>query len=400
MIKIESKKSCCGCTACKSICPVGAISMKLDEEGFSYPVVNLEKCVDCHLCENVCPTFKADRCSEIIEAYVVRFKDSKIVEESTSGGFFSAIALYFLSRDAVVYGVGFDDDMKVVHKRTETVDGIAEMRGSKFVQSNLNDIFKYVKSDLANDRHVLFTGTPCQIAGLISFLGKKPSNLVCVDFVCRGVSSPGLWRNYIDMMEKKYSSRIIGVKFKNKTYGYHTSTMKIDFQNGKSHYSSGRTDCFMKAFVSELSSRPSCAECSFKSLERLSDITMFDCYKFSELTGKKDDDKGYSSILVHTQYGKKVLEDIDHTILKYKVSVADSIKYNGIMALNSAKQNVKRSEFYKQILSMPIDKAMQLVSPITLIDKIIEFSKKILYKTSLIKFARKLKKERIEINIG
>lgn len=293
MIHITKKSSCCGCTACFNICPKNAISMQPDEEGFLYPVVDQEKCVDCGLCEKICPVSSKKSHEEQTDAYIIRYNNQKIVEESTSGGAFTAISSYVFENGGIVYGTGYDADMKVICKKAACMEDLKEMRGSKFVQSSLDRTFQEIKTELKTEKLILFTGTPCQVSGLIHYLGKHPENLISMDFVCRGVPSPGLWKNYVDYMEGKYHSKMIGARFKHKTYGYHTTTMKIDFQNGASYFGSGRVDPYMKAFVREMSSRPSCAECAFKGIERLSDITVFDCYEYTQITGYKDDDKGY-----------------------------------------------------------------------------------------------------------
>jgi len=259
---------------------------------------------------------------------------------------------------------------------------------------NLADI----KKELKEGTTILFSGTPCQVAGLLSFLRKKPDNLLCVDFVCRGVPSPGLWDNYVKYMENKYSSKIVGARFKHKTYGYHTSTMKIDFANGKTYYGSGRVDPYMKAFVREISSRPSCAACAFKGIERPSDITVFDCYEYSKITGRKDDNRGYSSIFVHTEKGGKILEAIKSHIEIQEEDVNSLVTENGVMVCNSAKPHPRRAEFYQLAEHYPIDKALNKIDPITLKDKIIEKSKRFLFKTGLITVARHLNKgKKVEV---
>ena len=283
MIHITKKSSCCGCTACFNICPKNAISMQPDEEGFLYPVVDQEKCVDCGLCEKICPVSSKKSHEEQTDAYIIRYNNQKIVEESTSGGAFTAISSYVFENGGIVYGTGYDADMKVICKKAACMEDLKEMRGSKFVQSSLDRTFQEIKTELKTEKLILFTGTPCQVSGLIHYLGKHPENLISMDFVCRGVPSPGLWKNYVDYMEGKYHSKMIGARFKHKTYGYHTTTMKIDFQNGASYFGSGRVDPYMKAFVREMSSRPSCAECAFKGIERLSDITVFDCYEYTQI---------------------------------------------------------------------------------------------------------------------
>ena len=354
MIQINSKLDCCGCTACASSCPKSAITMVPDEEGFLYPKIDMRRCIECGACERACPILnKKTVISEKTEGYIIRIKDNKILYESTSGGAFTALAGYILEQNGIVYGAGYDNNMRVVCKRATTKQQLQEMRGSKFVQSDLGNIFQDIKKELKEGTTILFSGTPCQVAGLLSFLRKKPDNLLCVDFVCRGVPSPGLWDNYVKYMENKYSSKIVGARFKHKTYGYHTSTMKIDFANGKTYYGSGRVDPYMKAFVREISSRPSCAACAFKGIERPSDVTVFDCYEYSKITGKKDDNRGYSSIFVHTEKGGKILEAIKSYI---EIQKEDVNAYEPIHAGKGWKsaivtwyQKFKESVFFRKL---------------------------------------------------
>lgn len=395
MIKILSKEDCCGCTACFNICPQKAISMNSDIEGFLYPCVETDNCIECGACERVCPVFnKKVNHDEVTEGYIIRNKNSKVVFESTSGGAFTALSEYVLHKNGGVYGAGYDESMRVVCKKATNTNQLKEMRGSKFVQATLGDVFHTVQEDISNKKIVLYSGTPCQISGLLSYLGKKPDNLICVDFVCRGVPSPGLWDNYIKYMESKYGSKIVAARFKHKTYGYHTTTMKIDFENGKSYYASGRVDPYMKAFVSELSSRPSCSVCAFKGIERPSDITLFDCYEYSKVTGKSDDDNGYSSLFIHTLKGKKIFDKIKDQILYSQEDVEKLVSCNGIMVCNCAKPHKKRAEFYEKAARYSIDQAINMVVPITAIDKMIESAKSTLYKTGLIKVVRKMTKRR------
>lgn len=393
MIEIKKKTDCCGCTACFNICPAKAITMDADEEGFLYPAVDRQKCVECGLCEKVCPIRHKVCHEENTEGYIIRYKDEEIVRESTSGGAFTAFAGCLLNSGYIVYGVGYDKNMRVIHKAAADKDGLQEMRGSKFVQSTLGTKFQEIRKQLKQGKHVLFTGTPCQVAGLCSFLGGKPENLMCVDFVCRGVPSPGLWQNYVAMMEHKYGSKITGARFKHKTYGYHATTMKIDFANGKTYYGSGRVDPMMKAFVSEMASRPSCHACAFKGIQRLSDITIFDCYEFSQITGKRDDDKGYSSVLVHTQQGKDLINKVRANMTVYEADTDKLITENGIMVCHSAKENEKRDLFYRLAAKYSIDEAIKRTNPIRRRDYVIERGKRIAYQTGLMGLLRKMKKK-------
>ncbi len=397
MIHIQDKSKCCGCTSCANACPRIAITMVPDYEGFLYPEINPQLCANCGLCENACPILNKQHIQEETKGYIVRYKNESIVADSTSGGAFTALATSLLERDYIVYGVGYDNEMNVAFKSAEKPEDLQEMRGSKFVQSELGTTFQDIKKHLKNGKKVLFTGTPCQVSGLISYLGKTHENLICIDFVCRGVPSPGLWKNYVRMMEEKNSSKLVAAKFKNKTYGYHTSTMKLTFENGKKYFGSGRIDPYMKAFVSEMSSRPSCSDCAFKTVERVSDITMFDCYRFTKLMHISDDDKGYSSIIIHSSKGDELFESIKKSLIYYQVNVQSLIEANGIMVCNSAKPHVRRDEFYRLVQTKPIDQVMDMISPVSIKDNIIEKSKGILQRTRIIHIARKLKKGNMEV---
>ena len=205
MITIKDKKDCCGCTACYNAGPKKAIEMQADQEGFLYPVIDREKCVDCGICDSTCPIInKVEKNPEQTKGYILRIKNNNVLFESTSGGGFTALAEYVLHNGGVVYGTGYDEMMNVICKRATTTAQLQEMRGSKFVQSTLGNTFERIKKELLDGVYVMFTGSPCQIAGLLHYLKKKPENLLCVDFVCRGVPSPGLWRNYVNFMEEKF----------------------------------------------------------------------------------------------------------------------------------------------------------------------------------------------------
>lgn len=220
MIKITNPVDCCGCTACASICNHNAIKMEPDTLGFLYPVVDISKCTDCGLCEKVC-SFNDDydkslNLSEPI-AYGARHKDIDEVMRSRSGAAFAAISDYILENGGVVYGAGFAEHFRVVHKRAATKEERDEFRGSKYVQSDMNTVYRQVREDLKDGLTVLFTGTPCQTAGLNSFVGKKlRDNLYLIDIVCHGVPSPYIWRDYVSYLEEKQGDEIIWVNFRDK----------------------------------------------------------------------------------------------------------------------------------------------------------------------------------------
>lgn len=234
MIKISNPADCCGCTACASICNHDAITMIPDALGFLYPVVDTTKCTDCGLCEKVCSfNDNYDTSLNLPEpiAYGARHKDIDEVMRSRSGAVFAAISDYILENGGVIYGAGYTDHFRVVHKRATTKEERNEFRGSKYVQSDMNTVFRQVKKDLKDGLTVLFSGTPCQTSGLNSFVGTKlRENLILIDLVCHGVPGPYLWRDYIDYLEKKEGARITWVNFRDKEqFGWaaHRETFKF-----------------------------------------------------------------------------------------------------------------------------------------------------------------------------
>ena len=191
-----NKKECCGCTACLHVCPVKCITMQEDEEGFFYPVIEKEKCIHCHKCEKVCPVRNADSINTKTETYVGYSKDDEIRKQSSSGGIFSVVAEWILLQNGVIFGAAFDQNFEVHHIAIETNGELGKLRGSKYVQSRLENVYPVVKQYLEIKRKVLFTGTACQIAGLKRYLNKEYENLYTVDVLCHGVPSPKIWRMY------------------------------------------------------------------------------------------------------------------------------------------------------------------------------------------------------------
>lgn len=237
MIQIKDSSECCGCTACASICPHDAISMQPDKMGFLYPVVNERKCMDCGLCEEVC-AFHAHYDTHLNlphpEAYAARHKDMCEVETSRSGAVFIAISDWILEQGGIVYGAGYTGHFRVVHKRATTKEERDEFKGSKYVQSDLGNIFRIVKQDLKDGRIVLFSGTPCQTAGLNAYIGRKlRENLYLVDIVCHGVPAPYLWRDFLVYLEKKQGDTICWVNFRDKQeFGWAAHRETFKYVNG------------------------------------------------------------------------------------------------------------------------------------------------------------------------
>ena len=399
MIEINenNKRSCCGCTACMNICPVKAIERKPDEEGFLYPIVDKEKCINCGLCEKTCPIINKKISKEKIKnAYAIRAKDKNILQNSTSGGFFTPIANWIIKNDGVAIGVGFGKEKRIEHiiVTKENMDRLTELRGSKYVQSYLGNTFTKIKELLESGKKVLFSGTPCQVQGLLKFLNKDYSNLITIDLICHGVSSPELWKKYVEYQEKKNKSKINKINFRNKTYGYHSGTMKLKFENGKVYYGSARVDFLLKSFFTEIASRPCCYECNFKDKNHVSDFTIFDAWSVNKTTNSKieDDDMGYTNVFVNTDKGKNILEKIKNEYISYEIDIEKAIQLDGVMVENSATPNENRNLFYKFLKDNSLEDTVKRFIPITYKDKLMEHTKSVLYKTGLLKKVKAMKK--------
>ena len=318
MIRITDKSQCCGCTACASACSRDAITMQPDAMGFLYPVVDECKCIDCGLCEKVCAfheNYDTSLNFSVPEAYAVRHKDIREVETSRSGAAFIAISDWILEHDGVVYGVGYTDHFRVVHKRATTKEERDEFKGSKYVQSDLGDIFRHVKQDLRDGKTVLFSGTPCQTSGLNSFVGKRlKENLYLIDIVCHGVPSPNLWRDYLAYLEKKQGDKICGVNFRDKQeFGWAAHHETFNFVN------SGKV-VFKYLFYQYTIFRKSCEICPFTNIHRPSDVTLADFWGWEKIYPElNEDDKGLSLVLVNTERGKLLFDAVEQDLNVYHV---------------------------------------------------------------------------------
>lgn len=316
MIRIESKDNCCGCTACEAVCPKDAITMVPDSLGFKYPKVDLGKCIDCDLCVKVCQ-FKIDydRSDNLLNSlsYGVRHKKIEEVATSRSGAAFVALSDKILEKNGVVYGVILDSAFIVRHIRACNKLERDRMKGSKYVQSDLEGIFRQVKNDLMAGFNVLFSGTPCQIAGLKSYIGKKiEENLYTVDIVCHGVPSPYVWKDYLLWLKEKWNCEISKVDFRDKSFGWFAHKESYLTNKGKKYCNS-----FTRAFNKHLIIRDSCEICPYTNTHHPADITLADFWGWQRNDAEwNKDDMGLSLVLVNSVKGKQLFEAASECIEK------------------------------------------------------------------------------------
>lgn len=305
MIHVNELNDCCGCTACCTVCRKGAIIMKEDAKGFKYPFVNLDLCVDCGLCEKVCPIQNAVKLHIPQRGYCVRHKNIEHVKSSRSGAAFVAISDAILNLGGVVYGATFDADFKVVHRRADNTSQRDSFKGSKYTQSNLDDIFSLVVRDLNEGRYVLFTGTPCQVAGLRNVVPVRLlPKLFLVDLVCHSVSSPKIWDDYLRYIKKLYGKEFASVSFRDKQKGWASHYESFSFiGGGKKVFRRSFADLFYKNLIN----RESCGNCKFSTRCRVGDITLADFWGWESVTDINKDNLGVSLCLVSTEKGARLL---------------------------------------------------------------------------------------------
>ena len=353
MIKVENKTNCTSCTACQNICPVNAIELVEDEEGFKYPKVNIEKCINCGLCDRTCPIKnppnkeKNNKRPIMIAAYN---KDNNIRLDSTSGGIFSELAEKIYKENGYVCGAIYNKEWLVEHYMSNNPKDITELRSSKYLQSDMKDNFIKIKSELQNGNKILICGSPCQIAGLYNFLGNKEyDNLYTCDFICRGMNSPKIFKGYINALEKKYNSKVKKIKFKNKIHGWHNFSTKIDFENGKCYIGGRYLDSYMVGYLKyNAFMRPSCYACQFKDLPRIADITLADFWGIENINPKLDNDKGTSLILINSIKGEQLFQKIGNNI-EYEVITSDQVFNQNVCMNKSVEMTEARKKVFENI---------------------------------------------------
>lgn len=317
MIDIKNKQDCCGCSACAQRCPKQCITMAEDEEGFLYPQVDTSKCVDCHLCEKVCPVINKYEARTPLNVYAAKNSDDEVRHQSSSGGIFTLLAEQTIKDGGVVFGACWDKDWNVKHDYAECLDDLAKFRGSKYLQSVIGDTYIKAEQFLKASRKVMFTGTPCQIAGLKHFLRKEYDNLLAVEVICHSVPSSGVWQQYL--IEKLQTlgwnkSDIRHISFRSKATGWKGYSFMIENKDGNVFLELGSKNAFMRGFLANLYTRPSCKKCPAKQLKSGSDITLGDFWGINSLMPEIDDDKGVSVVIVNTEKGRETIHIVYNLI--------------------------------------------------------------------------------------
>lgn len=330
-----------------------------------------------------------NKMNDYIEAaYVVQAKNTELLMQCTSGGFFTTIARAFVEDGGYVCGAVYGDNFEVTHIITNQLDEVRKFAGSKYVQSNLGDTYLEIGKLLTENNKILFCSTPCQISGLKKFLlckGIDQSNLYLIDLVCHGVPSPDLWKAYLDYAVKK-RGLLKSVNFRSKYLGYHTSVMEEINVEEKRFVGSARTHLMSKIFFSNIADRPCCYKCQFKTIKRDSDLTIFDSWHAAILNEEiQDNDRGYTNVIVQSKKGYQLFGKYMKLFNAYSCDYKKAIKLDGIMATKSVAKNKDREKFYKSFSSDGLEKAVDQLIPISLVDHLIEKIKIIIKRSSILK---------------
>ena len=361
----DHKKDCSGCHGCFNACPVHAISMQCDVEGFWYPWVDEKKCVHCGRCVSVCQIFNQKKVGNLIptEAFACLNLNTEERLASSSGGIFVLLAKYVIARGGYVFGAAFDEHMGLRHTYASDMKGCQAFMGSKYLQSQIGTAYGDAKRFLQQKKWVLFTGTPCQIHGLKLFLGKEYETLITVDLACHGVPSPAVFQKYLSDLEAKYHSPVVSFFFRSKKTGWNNFSSETHFQNGKERVESHNKCPFVKGFLSNLYLRPSCYHCKNKGDNRYADVTLGDYWGIEVDHPKLADDKGTSIFYLRTEMGKKIYEEIQGNLQSVK---ADS-SYGGRTNIAISKPvpiNPQRDAFFHDFDRMSDKKTLKdLIDP-------------------------------------
>lgn len=352
MIKITDKSQCCGCSSCAQRCPKGCITMVQDEEGFLHPHLDVATCIDCGLCEKVCPVRMSKPSHEPLKVFAAKNPDDEIRKESSSGGIFTMLAERVIKDGGVVFGARWDKDWNVVHDYVDVSNPsnssnlsniLTPFRGSKYAQSNINDCYQKAETFLKEGRNVLFSGTPCQIAGLKAFLRKEYDNLLTVECACHGVPSPGLWQKYLSEVTKGRS--VESINHRDKRTGWRNYSVVITFADGKEISQAHDDNPWTRAFIKDIDLRPSCHQCAFKTFKSQADVTLADLWGDRKLMPDQNEDKGITLVIARSHKAAELLKNIE-TIKDF--TLQDVVPFNGALVI-PPKQNPKRSEFMSRL---------------------------------------------------
>ena len=348
----RKKEDCMGCGICELLCPSHAIQMQEDLEGFFYPVINKDKCNQCGLCQRSCPN-KEYEINKNTRTYIAINQNKKELNRSSSGGVFFALAKQIIKNNGVVFGVKYEEDLKVVHDFATTLKELEPFQGSKYVGSDVKDSYQKVKEFLSQKRQVLFTGTPCQCQGLRSYLKKEDPYLYTCEIICHANPSPKVFELYKKNLERTRKKKIKKIEFRSKKLGWNSSNILITYEDG----SKEKENTFYQAFIQELINRPSCHQCHFSSSNRLSDFTIGDMWGIEKIDPHiLNDNTGISLLCTNTKKARLFLKNMEQDLFLKEVEKEKSFEQNHHQ---NKEPHKKRNQFFRKMNEKNVIKQMK-----------------------------------------
>ena len=347
-ILANAQQKCSGCAACINVCPFGAISVVWDEFGFDFPQIDENKCVKCGKCERACNFVQKCELYTPLKAFAMANSDAEIVAKSSSGGVFSALAEHVLSLSGAVCGCVYDDGLMPKHICADNEKEINRMRRSKYAQSDINVVYQDVFDRLRKGQTVLFTGTPCQVAGLYSVVGKGFSNLITADLICHGVPSRLMFKNFLGYLERKYNTKITDFNFRSKKYGWQRFTLEFKDDKGRMRNIGKVSEFYMPAFTSGNTIRQSCYSCRFACSNRIGDFTIGDFWGHTNSNISLDKTKGISVCTVNTSHALDLLEKLSKNIVMEEINYEIAVNGNTCLRHPTA-VGTKRNDYMRAV---------------------------------------------------
>lgn len=348
---IEITSSCTGCRACEKVCPKHCISMKPDQEGFIYPVIDNDICIDCGACKKTCPQNNKVVNGNPLKVFAVRAKEDKLLKKSASGGVFAVAAEYVLNNGGIVFGAAYDDNMCVQHIKIENTSSLWKLQNSKYVQSNTANTFVETREILKQGGFVLYSGTPCQIAGLKMFLRRDYTNLLTMDIVCHGVPSPKIFSKYLDWQSRKMGEPVSYCNFRDKADGWGQSLVLTTAPSGRRLSMIGPSDPFYYHFLEGNLHRPCCYKCHYSSEYRPADMTVGDYWGIEKVHKKFFSYKGVSLLMLNNNHAVEFFQRIKESFYTLESSYEKASCKNGNLR-SPSQPGPKRDVLYKNIDTM------------------------------------------------
>ncbi len=352
-----TKEKCYGCNACADICKFNAITMEPDQEGFLYPVVDEEKCSNCGQCKKVC----IRRSTKIIKhekpfplAYIAYNKENNIRKDSSSGAVFPILAKYVLEeKQGVVVGVRYDENMKPISDFAETMEEAKAFSGSKYVKSDFRGVFPKIRKMLRDGRYVLYSGLPCECAGLRSYLRKDYDNLLICELLCHSAPSPKVFEQYVDHLSNYYKSKVVNIRFRGKDKGWRPSDCEtiITLENGKTRTHPTSENPYYRTFINGVMSRPSCSSCKYTYQHRVGDFTIGDCWGVQKAAPDMNDNKGVNLVLLNNHKAEEVFRTVNKELNYKKSTLKDVFIKNHKKPTKDKRQRIA---FFRELDQKPV----------------------------------------------